>query len=86
MQTVLNGRTTLGDYGDPIWGVPTRSWAATKDYGPVLAVPMVSRSVTVGTLSATRLAGRGFPTHFLTMWMTGLPSHHAGRIGGLHLP
>jgi len=58
MQTVLNGRTTIGDYGDPAWGVPTRSWAATKDYGPVLAVPMVSRSVTVGALSATRLAGR----------------------------
>lgn len=32
---------------------------------------------------ATRPAGRAFPTHFLTMWMTDLPSHHAGRIGDL---
>jgi hypothetical protein len=24
-----------------------------------------------------------FPTHFLTMWMTDLPSHHAGRVGDL---
>jgi hypothetical protein len=33
--------------------------------------------------SATRPAGRLFPTHFLTLWMTGLPSHHAGRVGDL---
>src|SRR5207245_1130755 len=58
MQTVLNGRTTISDYGDPSWGVPTRSWAAAKGFGPVLAVPMVSRSVTVGALTATRQAGR----------------------------
>ena len=24
-----------------------------------------------------------FPTHFVTLWMTGMPSHHAGRIGDL---
>jgi signal transduction histidine kinase/CheY-like chemotaxis protein len=58
MQTVLNGKTTIGDYGDPIWGVPTRSWAAAKNFGAVLAVPMVSRRVTVGALTATRLAGQ----------------------------
>jgi signal transduction histidine kinase len=58
MQTVLNGRTALGDYREPCWGVPTRSWAAGKGFGPVLAVPMVSRSVTVGALAATRLAER----------------------------
>jgi hypothetical protein len=33
--------------------------------------------------SATRPAGRVFPTHFLTLWMTGLPSRHAGRAGDL---
>jgi hypothetical protein len=33
--------------------------------------------------SPTRPAGRVFPTHFLTMWMTGLPLHHAGRVGDL---
>jgi hypothetical protein len=33
--------------------------------------------------SATRPAGRVFPTHFLTLWMAGLPSHHAGRVGDL---
>jgi hypothetical protein len=33
--------------------------------------------------SATRPAGRLFPTHFLTLWMAGLPSHHAGRVGDL---
>ena len=33
--------------------------------------------------SPTRAAGRVFPTHFLTMWMTDLPSHHAGRVGDL---
>ena len=33
--------------------------------------------------SATRPAGRVFPTHFLTLWMADLPSHHAGRVGDL---
>ena len=33
--------------------------------------------------SATRPAGRVFPTHFLSLWMTDLPSHHAGRAGDL---
>ena len=26
---------------------------------------------------------RWFPTHFVTMWMAGTPSHHAGRLGDL---
>jgi hypothetical protein len=26
---------------------------------------------------------RVFPTHFVTLWMTGIPSHHSGRIGEL---
>src|SRR5215813_10328595 len=33
--------------------------------------------------SSNRAVGRVFPTHFLTMWMTDLPSHHAGRVGDL---
>jgi hypothetical protein len=33
--------------------------------------------------SPTRPAGRVFPTHFLTVWLTDLPSHHAGRVGDL---
>ena len=28
---------------------------------------------------------RWFPTHFVTLWMTGTPSHHAGRLGDLGL-
>jgi hypothetical protein len=45
-------------------------WITDVMFGPVFGSP-------------TRLAGRVFPTHFLTMWMTGLPSHHAGRVGDL---
>jgi hypothetical protein len=45
-------------------------WLADVMFGPVFGSP-------------TRLAGRAFPTHFLTMWMTDLPSHHAGRVGDL---
>jgi ABC-2 family transporter protein len=46
------------------------AWLVDVMFGPVFG-------------SATRPAGRVFPTHFLTMWMTGLPSHHAGRVGDL---
>nr|WP_231588686.1 hypothetical protein [Mycobacterium nebraskense] len=28
---------------------------------------------------------RWFPTHFVTLWMVGTPSHHAGRLGDLGL-
>ena len=45
-------------------------WIVDVMFGPVFGSP-------------TRPAGRAFPTHFLTMWMTDLPSHHAGRIGDL---
>src|SRR5215470_19186194 len=45
-------------------------WITDVMFGPVFG-------------SATRLAGRVFPTHFLTMWMTSLPAHHAGRVGDL---
>jgi len=45
-------------------------WITDVMFGPVFGSP-------------TRLAGRVFPTHFLTMWMTDLPSHHAGRVGDL---
>jgi hypothetical protein len=45
-------------------------WLVDVMFGPVFGSP-------------TRLAGRAFPTHFLTMWMTDLPSHHAGRVGDL---
>jgi signal transduction histidine kinase/DNA-binding response OmpR family regulator len=58
MQTVLTGRSTVGDHSDPAWGVPTRSWAAARGFGPVLSVPMVSRGFTVGALTATRRTGR----------------------------
>ena len=46
------------------------AWITDVMFGPVFGSP-------------TRLAGRVFPTHFLTMWMTDLPSHHAGRVGDL---
>jgi ABC-2 family transporter protein len=45
-------------------------WIVDVMFGPVFGSP-------------TRPAGRAFPTHFLTMWMTDLPSHHAGRVGDL---
>jgi hypothetical protein len=45
-------------------------WLVDVMFGPVFG-------------SATRPASRVFPTHFLTMWMTDLPSHHAGRVGDL---
>jgi hypothetical protein len=45
-------------------------WIVDVMFGPVFGSP-------------ARPAGRAFPTHFLTMWMTGLPSHHAGRVGDL---
>jgi len=45
-------------------------WITDVMFGPVFGSP-------------TRPAGRVFPTHFLTMWMTDLPSHHAGRVGDL---
>jgi hypothetical protein len=46
------------------------AWITDVMFGPVFGSP-------------TRPAGRVFPTHFLTMWMTDLPSHHAGRVGDL---
>ena len=33
--------------------------------------------------SAGRAGTRALPTHYLTLWMTGQPSHHAGRLGDL---
>lgn len=33
--------------------------------------------------SAERVATRGFPTHFVTLWMVDVPSRHGGRIGDL---
>jgi hypothetical protein len=45
-------------------------WITDVMFGPVFGSP-------------TRFAGRVFPTHFLSIWMIGLPSHHAGRIGDL---
>ena len=45
-------------------------WIIDVMFGPVFGSP-------------TRPAGRVFPTHFLTMWMTDLPSNHAGRVGDL---
>jgi ABC-2 family transporter protein len=45
-------------------------WITDVMFGPVFGSP-------------TRTAGRVFPTHFLTLWMTDLPSHHAGRVGDL---
>ena len=45
-------------------------WITDVMFGPVFG-------------SATRPAGRVFPTHFLTLWMTDLPSRHAGRVGDL---
>ncbi len=45
-------------------------WMADVMFGPVFG-------------SAVRPASRLFPTHFVTLWMIDLPSHHAGRVGDL---
>ena len=45
-------------------------WIADVMFGPVFG-------------SAVRPAIRLFPTHFVTLWMIDLPSHHAGRVGDL---
>jgi hypothetical protein len=44
------------------------AWLVDVMFGPVFG-------------SSARPAGRVFPTHFLTMWMTNMPSHHAGQLG-----
>ncbi|WP_432793450.1 ABC transporter permease [Rhodococcus ruber] len=33
--------------------------------------------------SAQRVATRGFPTHFVTLWMVDVPSRHGGKVGDL---
>ncbi|WP_258008826.1 ABC transporter permease, partial [Rhodococcus sp. ENV425] len=33
--------------------------------------------------SAERVATRGFPTHFVTLWMVDVPSRHGGKVGDL---
>ena len=33
--------------------------------------------------AADRLATRGLPTHFVTLWMVGIPSGHGGQLGDL---
>src|SRR6266487_1432162 len=45
-------------------------WMADVMFGPVFG-------------SAVRPTSRLFPTHFVTLWMIDLPSHHAGRVGDL---
>jgi hypothetical protein len=36
-----------------------------------------------GGSGGNTLVSRFFPTHFVTLWMVDLPSHHAGRLGDL---
>lgn len=36
-----------------------------------------------GGSGGTTVVSRFFPTHFVTLWMVDLPSHHAGRLGDL---
>lgn len=45
-------------------------WIIDVFFGPALGTP-------------DRAATRAFPTHFLTLWMTDLPSRHGGRLGDL---
>ncbi len=64
-------------------GLPAGRLAAARAVtGLVLAV--VASAVAVVTLAArTGIEHPARPTHFLTMWMTDLPSNHAGRVGDL---
>ncbi|MFI9811872.1 ABC transporter permease [Saccharothrix variisporea] len=45
-------------------------WIVDVFFGPVLG-------------SADRVATRGLPTHFVTLWTVDLPSRHGGRLGDL---
>lgn len=45
-------------------------WIADAFFGPVMSAP-------------DRLATRGLPGHYVTLWMVGLPSGHSGNVGDL---
>jgi hypothetical protein len=49
----------------------------------ILFVWMVDVFFGPGGSGGTMLLSRFFPTHFVTLWMVDLPSHHAGRLGDL---
>jgi hypothetical protein len=49
----------------------------------ILFIWMVDVFFGPGGSGGTMLLSRFFPTHFVTLWMVDLPSHHAGRLGDL---
>jgi hypothetical protein len=49
----------------------------------ILFVWMVDVFFGPGGSGGTMLLARFFPTHFVTLWMVDLPSHHSGRLGDL---
>ena len=58
LEALRSGEPVIGDYGDRAWDSAARSWAAERDIGPVLALPMISRGATVGALVLMRTRGR----------------------------
>ena len=58
--------------GDPVNGtvLVLFVWILDVFFGPVLG-------------AADLLLTRGLPTHFVTLWMVDLPSHHSGQLGDL---
>lgn len=58
--------------GNPVNGTVTVLfvWILDVFFGPAMG-------------AADRLATRGLPTHFVTLWMVDLPSRHGGRLGDL---
>jgi hypothetical protein len=49
----------------------------------ILFIWMVDVFFGPGGSGGTMVLSRFFPTHFVTLWMVDLPSHHAGRLGDL---
>ncbi len=49
----------------------------------ILLIWMVDVFFGPGGSGGTMLLARFFPTHFVTLWMVDLPSHHAGKLGDL---
>lgn len=49
----------------------------------ILLVWMIDVFVGPAGSGGDYVATRWFPTHFVTLWMVGTPSHHAGRLGDL---
>jgi signal transduction histidine kinase len=59
MEALISSRTSVvGDFRDDRWPDALRNWASERGHGPVVMVPMVSGSKSVGSIAALRSIGR----------------------------